>query len=172
MVIHGDLLAFLKILDEEKSGSVNINVSVHHRSPLALAILHGHQDFCMYLATHEDYDVNVGSVESRRGGAVDHKEERIPLHMASLRGNVPLVKAILARKGCNTSSLNAQGRTALQSVIATRKEMIEKSNNASLGDQGVNLLFDLQEVLELLSNAARKMNIKRLGRVCTRKDEK
>ena len=174
MVIKDDLSTFLKILNEESSGDIDINVSNHERPLLALAILHGHQEFCMYLATREDYDINnVGSTVEKNNDAVNHKEEeRIPLHMASLRGNLPLVRAILARKGCNTSSLDSQGRTALQSVIAARKKMIETSNESSLGDQGVNLLFDLQEVQELLTNAARKKNMKRLTRSCTRKDEK
>lgn len=175
MVIKDDLPTFLKILNEESSGDIDINnVSNHERPLLALAILHGHQEFCMYLANREDYDVNnSGSTVEKNNDAVNHKEEeRLPLHMASLRGNLPLVRAILARKGCNTSSLDSQGRTALQSVIAARKKMIETSNESSLGDQGVNLLFDLQEVQELLTNAARKKNMKRLTRSCTRKDEK
>jgi ankyrin repeat protein len=75
--------------------------------------------------------------KSRGGGAT-------PLHIASLAGNITVVKMLLAHKA-DVNATDSEGKTALQRIVAMRQQLNKGDNTA----RALSRVFEVQNYLEI-----------------------
>jgi hypothetical protein len=76
--------------------------------------------------------------KSRGGGAT-------PLHIASLAGNITVVKMLLARKA-DVNATDSEGKTALQRLVAMRQQLNKGDNTA----RALSRVFEVQNYLKIV----------------------